>query len=107
MVALWRRASDLQIQVRNARFEQHGHFMLNIVLYEPEIRPNTGNIIRLCANTGSHLHLVAPLGLTMDDKCCVGPGSITARGNGWKFTPVGPLLSGARGPSGYLRSIPR
>ncbi|MFK7731139.1 MAG: tRNA (uridine(34)/cytosine(34)/5-carboxymethylaminomethyluridine(34)-2'-O)-methyltransferase TrmL [Pseudomonadales bacterium] len=42
--------------------------MLNIVLYEPEIPPNTGNIIRLCANTGFHLHLIEPLGFDWDDK---------------------------------------
>ncbi|SQI34353.1 tRNA (cytidine(34)-2'-O)-methyltransferase [Leminorella richardii] len=42
--------------------------MLNIVLYEPEIPPNTGNIIRLCANTGFKLHLIEPLGFTWDDK---------------------------------------
>jgi tRNA (cytidine/uridine-2'-O-)-methyltransferase len=41
--------------------------MLNVILYEPEIPPNTGNIIRLCANTGCHLHLVGPLGFTLDD----------------------------------------
>ncbi len=42
--------------------------MFNIVLYQPEIPPNTGNIIRLCANTGSQLHLIRPLGFDMDDK---------------------------------------
>ena len=42
--------------------------MLNIVLYEPEIPPNTGNIIRLCANTGCALHLIEPLGFELDDK---------------------------------------
>lgn len=42
--------------------------MLNIVLFEPEIPPNTGNIIRLCANTGFRLHLIKPLGFTWDDK---------------------------------------
>jgi len=42
--------------------------MLNIVLYEPEIPPNTGNIIRLCANTGAQLHLIEPLGFILDDK---------------------------------------
>ncbi len=42
--------------------------MLNIVLYEPEIPPNTGNIMRLCANTGCVLHLVKPLGFDLDDK---------------------------------------
>ena len=41
---------------------------LNVVLYEPEIAPNTGNIIRLCANTGCRLHLIEPLGFAWDDK---------------------------------------
>ena len=41
---------------------------MDIVLYQPEIPPNTGNIIRLCANLGARLHLVAPLGFEMDDK---------------------------------------
>ncbi len=41
--------------------------MLHIVLYRPEIPPNTGNIIRLCANTGARLHLVRPLGFSLDD----------------------------------------
>ena len=42
--------------------------MFHIVLYQPEIPPNTGNIIRLCANTGSSLHLIHPLGFNLDDK---------------------------------------
>lgn len=42
--------------------------MFKIVLYQPEIAPNTGNIIRLCANTGAELHLIEPLGFAMDDK---------------------------------------
>jgi tRNA (cytidine/uridine-2'-O-)-methyltransferase len=42
--------------------------MLHIVLYEPEIPANTGNIIRLCANTGAHLHLIQPLGFALEDK---------------------------------------
>lgn len=42
--------------------------MFDIVLYEPEIPPNTGNIIRLCANTGAQLHLVKPLGFSLEDK---------------------------------------
>jgi tRNA (cytidine/uridine-2'-O-)-methyltransferase len=42
--------------------------MINIALYEPEIPPNTGNIIRLCANTGAQLHLIHPLGFAPDDK---------------------------------------
>lgn len=41
--------------------------MFNIVLFEPEIPPNTGNIIRLCANTGAKLHLIEPLGFPMED----------------------------------------
>lgn len=42
--------------------------MFHVVLFEPEIPPNTGNIIRLCANTGAHLHLIHPLGFTLEDK---------------------------------------
>lgn len=42
--------------------------MFSIVLFEPEIPPNTGNIIRLCANTGAQLHLVKPLGFSLEDK---------------------------------------
>ena len=42
--------------------------MFHVVLYEPEIPPNTGNIIRLCANSGSKLHLIHPLGFLLDDK---------------------------------------
>ena len=42
--------------------------MFHIVLFEPEIPPNTGNIIRLCANTGAQLHLVKPLGFNLEDK---------------------------------------
>lgn len=41
--------------------------MFHVVLYEPEIPPNTGNIIRLCANTGCQLHLIEPLGFELDD----------------------------------------
>jgi len=42
--------------------------MFDIVLFEPEIPPNTGNVIRLCANTGARLHLIRPLGFELDDK---------------------------------------
>ncbi len=42
--------------------------MFNIALYEPEIPPNTGNIMRLCANTGCPLHLIHPLGFDLDEK---------------------------------------
>jgi tRNA (cytidine/uridine-2'-O-)-methyltransferase len=43
------------------------HTMLHVVLFEPEIPPNTGNVIRLCANAGASLHLIEPLGFTIDD----------------------------------------
>jgi tRNA (cytidine/uridine-2'-O-)-methyltransferase len=42
--------------------------VFHVVLFEPEIPPNTGNVIRLCANTGAALHLVKPLGFRLDDK---------------------------------------
>jgi tRNA (cytidine/uridine-2'-O-)-methyltransferase len=42
--------------------------MFDVVLYHPEIPPNAGNVIRLCANTGCRLHLVEPLGFSMEDK---------------------------------------
>lgn len=42
--------------------------MFHVILFQPEIPPNTGNIIRLCANTGCQLHLVKPLGFTLEDK---------------------------------------
>ncbi len=48
--------------------------MFDVILYQPEIPPNTGNIIRLCANTGVRLHLVKPLGFSMDDKQLVRAG---------------------------------
>lgn len=42
--------------------------MFDVLLYQPEIPPNTGNIIRLCANSGARLHLIAPLGFDLDDR---------------------------------------
>src|SRR3989337_2171688 len=42
--------------------------MFDVILFQPEIPPNTGNIIRLCANTGTRLHLVKPLGFELEDK---------------------------------------
>ena len=42
--------------------------MFDVILFQPEIPPNTGNVIRLCANTGARLHLVEPLGFTLEDK---------------------------------------
>ena len=41
---------------------------LDVLLYQPEIPPNTGNVVRLCANTGARLHLIRPLGFDLDDK---------------------------------------
>ena len=41
--------------------------MIDVLLFEPEIPPNTGNVMRLCANTGARLHWIAPLGFTLDD----------------------------------------
>ncbi len=54
--------------------------MLNIVLYEPEIPPNTGNIIRLCANTGFRLHIIEPMGFAWDDKRLRRAGDFLLRG---------------------------
>ena len=48
--------------------------MFHVILYQPEIPPNTGNIIRLCANTGCQLHLVKPLGFTLEDRQLVRAG---------------------------------
>jgi tRNA (cytidine/uridine-2'-O-)-methyltransferase len=48
--------------------------MFHVILFQPEIPPNTGNIIRLCANTGCSLHLVKPLGFTLEDKQLVRAG---------------------------------
>jgi tRNA (cytidine/uridine-2'-O-)-methyltransferase len=42
--------------------------MFHLILYQPEIPPNTGNVIRLCANTGTTLHLIRPLGFDLDEK---------------------------------------
>jgi tRNA (cytidine/uridine-2'-O-)-methyltransferase len=48
--------------------------MFHVILYQPEIPPNTGNIIRLCANTGCQLHLIKPLGFALEDKQLVRAG---------------------------------
>uniref|UniRef100_UPI00265CCFCC tRNA (cytidine(34)-2'-O)-methyltransferase n=1 Tax=Xanthomonas fragariae TaxID=48664 RepID=UPI00265CCFCC len=42
--------------------------VLHVILFQPEIPPNTGNVIRLCANTGARLHLIEPLGFDLSDK---------------------------------------
>lgn len=51
-----------------------GVAMFHVILYQPEIPPNTGNIIRLCANTGCQLHLIRPLGFSLDNKQLVRAG---------------------------------
>src|SRR5579871_1338187 len=60
----------LQILLDTGRRTEAGgpDAMFHIVLHEPEIPPNTGNVIRLCANTGATLHLIKPLGFRLDDK---------------------------------------
>lgn len=58
-------AGLLQISLICLNFAAY-RFMFSIVLYQPEIPPNTGNIIRLCANSGADLHLVKPLGFPLD-----------------------------------------
>lgn len=47
---------------------RHSTSMFHLILYQPEIPPNTGNVIRLCANTGTSLHLVEPLGFDLEEK---------------------------------------
>ena len=66
---LTRKMKDLQLYTGAApRTAQAPCVMLKIVLFQPEIPPNTGNIIRLCANTGCSLHLIEPLGFDLEDK---------------------------------------
>jgi tRNA (cytidine/uridine-2'-O-)-methyltransferase len=52
----------------NRKHNYSREYKMNVVLFQPEIPANTGNIIRLCANTGSQLHLIRPLGFILDDK---------------------------------------
>ena len=59
--------SAQQTEVTWLRWPYNGR-MLHVILHRPEIPPNTGNVIRLCANTGARLHLVRPLGFDIDDK---------------------------------------
>ncbi len=78
---------------------------LNVVLVEPEIPPNTGNIARLCAATCSHLHLVRPLGFRTDDKALKRAGL-----DYWKYVDItyheslDEFLSATQGASYYLFS---
>ena len=74
--------------------------MFHVVLYQPEIPPNTGNIMRLCANTGAHLHLVEPIGFRMDEKSLTRAGmdyrdiSVVTRHTDW--TSCRAALAGRR-----------
>ena len=89
--------------------------VLNIILYEPEIPPNTGNIIRLCANTGARLHLIEPLGhgpvsghsvsswMTADYNA---PDLIITNGRAWFAIPAGNRLSNLSSQSGCSHSLP-
>ena len=56
---------------------------LRIALYEPQIPPNTGNIMRLCSNTGSNLHLIKPLGFSLDDNSVARAGT-----RYWKYVNI-------------------
>lgn len=77
--------------------------MLNVVLYEPEIPPNTGNLIRLCANSGAALHLIEPLGFSLEEKALRRAGldyRESARVRCWRsledcLDALGPLERGA------------
>src|SRR6185369_4840930 len=62
-----RRARDELCVRPHAPEYELGEAMFHVVLVNPEIPPNTGNIIRLCANTGAQLHLIEPLGFPLDD----------------------------------------
>ena len=55
--------------------------MFDVILVQPEIPPNTGNVIRLCANTGARLHLVRPLGFEVDDRRLAAPALIITSGS--------------------------
>ncbi len=56
------------MRCRRTQIHADARPLLHVVLYQPEIPPNTGNIIRLCANTGARLHLIEPLGFQIDDR---------------------------------------
>lgn len=74
--------------------------MFHIVLVEPEIPPNTGNVIRLAANTGCTLHLIEPLGFSMDDK--------HMRARDWTTTSTPPCAAMKTGkPLWPASSLPR
>jgi hypothetical protein len=61
-------AGKKRYQIKVIPIVRSGPLVLDIVLFQSEIPPNTGNIIRLCANTGARLHLIRPLGFELDDR---------------------------------------
>jgi len=58
---------DVNLKFKLKINKERGCILFNVVLVEPEIPPNTGNIIRLCANAGVQLHLIEPLGFPLED----------------------------------------
>ena len=64
----WCIAAILALSKIWQNWTDHYHDMFDIILFTPQIPPNTGNIIRLCANTGSRLHLIRPIGFDLDEK---------------------------------------
>ena len=82
--------------------------MFHIVLVQPEIPPNTGNVIRLCANTGCNLHLIEPLGFSMDDKLLRRAGlnaSVFALGLASSTLMIGTLTQRMRGDRLIVASL--
>ncbi len=69
--------------------------MFDVVLYQPEIPPNTGNVVRLTANAGCRLHLVRPLGFDLSTKQLRRAGWITRNSQKFKFMTTGHLSNGA------------
>lgn len=65
---IWTAIAHPNIYIVYINHFKNGRILINIVLFQPEIPPNTGNIIRLAANTGSQLHLIMPFGFELDDK---------------------------------------
>ena len=78
--------------------------MFAVVLYEPEIAPNTGNVLRLASNSGARLHLVRPLGFSLRDRQLGAPVSITAILATSPFTPTGRHAANISPGSGYSLS---
>ncbi len=64
----WCVAATLALSKIWQNWTDHYYDMFDIILFKPQIPPNTGNIIRLCANTGSRLHLIRPVGFDLDEK---------------------------------------